>query len=86
MDNVDTLEKAMEEGCKVQPFVESVNVRIDRSRLKVKRGEFDYVSLTGDMLEVDLTVRYQTARVVARMQLVKEMGYPLMFVRRIERA
>ena len=85
VDNVETLEKAMEEGCKVQPFVESVSVRIDRSRLKVKRGEFDYVSLTGDMLEVDLTVRYQTAKVVARMQLVKEMGYPLMFVRRIER-
>ena len=85
VDNVDTLEKAMEEGCKVQPFVESVSVRIDRSRLKVKRGEFDYVSLTGDMLEVDLTVRYQTARVDARMQFVKEMGYPLMFVRRIER-
>ena len=84
-DNVDTLEEAIEEGCRVQPFVESVSVRIDRSRLKVKKGEFDYVSLTGDMLEVDLTVRYGTSRVYARMQLVKEMDYPLMFIQRIER-
>ena len=84
-DNVEILERAIEEGCKVQPFVESVRVRIDRSRLKNKRGEFDYVSLTGEMLDVDLVVAYRTARVEARMEFVEEMNYPLMFVKRIER-
>ena len=84
-DSVGTLEKAIEEGCKVQPFVESVEVRIDRSRLKSKRGEFDYVSLTGEMLDVDLVVRYGDSRVEARMQLVEEMHYPLMFIKRVEK-
>lgn len=84
-DNVETLEKAIEEGCRVQPFVESVKVRIDKSRLKTKRGEFDYMSLTGDMLDVDLAVIYGSSRVEARMQRVEQMNYPLMFIKRIER-
>ncbi|UCE44817.1 MAG: dihydroneopterin aldolase family protein [Methanobacteriota archaeon] len=85
-DSVETLEEAIEEGCRVQPFVESVKVRIDRSRLKEKRGEFDYVSLVGDMLDVELTVCYGTSRVKARMQRIEEMNYPLMFIESIERA
>ena len=83
--SVDTLEKAIEAGCSVQPFVESVKVTIDRNRLKDKRGQFDYVSLTGEMLSVDLVVAYKDARVEARMRYVEEMDYPLMFVRRVER-
>ena len=84
-DSVETLEEAIEEGCRVQPFVESVKVRIDRSKLKEKRGEFDYVSLVGDMLDVELTVCYGTSRVKARMQRIEEMNYPLMFIESIER-
>jgi hypothetical protein len=83
--SADTLEKAMEAGCSVQPFVESVRVSIDRKRLKGKRGQFDYVSLTGEMLSVDLVVVYKGARVEAQMRYVREMDYPLMFISRVER-
>jgi hypothetical protein len=84
-DNVETLEKAIEEGCRIQPFVESVKVQIDKSRLKTKRGEFDYISLTGEMLDVELVVKYKGAVVEAGMRHVKEMNYPLMFIKRISR-
>jgi hypothetical protein len=85
-ENVATLEKAMESGCLVQPFVEKVSVRIDRSKLRKKRGQYDYVSLTGDMLDVSMVVRYKSARVRASMKFVKEMNYPLMFVEAVEKA
>ncbi len=84
-DNVETLEKAIEAGSKVQPFVEDVKVRIDRSKLKTKRSQYDYVSLTGDMLDVTLKVRYGKAMVRASMKLIKEIDYPLMFIEEIER-
>jgi len=83
-ENVEVLERAMEAGIRVQPFVEDVNVRIDRSKLKPKRGQYDYTSLTGDMLEIALTVRYKQVRVEAVMRYVEEMNYPLMFIREIE--
>jgi len=82
-DNVETLERAIEAGCSVQPFVESVDVRIDRSKLRPKRGRYDYVSLTGDMLEVDMVVRYRSARVKASMRYIKEMRYPLMYIEEV---
>jgi hypothetical protein len=82
IENVDTLEKAIAAGSNVQPFVEEVKVKIDRSMLKKKRGEYDYISLTGDMLDVTLTVRYKTATVQATMKYVKEMNYPLMSFRK----
>jgi hypothetical protein len=84
-DNVETLERAIEAGCRVQPFVESVRVSIDRKRLKSKRGQFDYVSLTGEMLSVDLVVAYRDSRVEAQMKYVEEMDYPLMFIRHVKR-
>jgi hypothetical protein len=84
-ENVNTLERAIEAGSKVQPFVEDVKVKIDRSRLKNKRGKYDYVSLTGEMLNVKLTVRYKDVRVKASMRLIKDINYPLMFVESVER-
>jgi len=81
-DNVDTLERAMEAGSEVQPFVKEVHVKIDRTKLRAKRSEYDYVSLTGDMLDVTLVVQYKDARVTAYMKFVEEMNYPLMYIRR----
>ena len=85
-ENVGTLEKAIESGCRVQPFVEKVSVKIDRSKLRSKRGQYDYVSLTGDMLDVSMVVRYKSARVKASMKFVKEMNYPLIFIEAIDKA
>ena len=85
VENVGTLEKAIEAGCLVQPFVERVVVKIDRSKLRRKRGQYDYVSLTGDMLAVSMVLRYKSARVSASMKFIKDMNYPLMFIEAIER-
>src|SRR5512136_2408005 len=59
-ENVGTLEDAIVSGCLVQPFVEKVVVKIDRDKLRRKRGQYDYVSLTGDMLDVSMAVRYKS--------------------------
>ncbi len=85
-DNVRTLEKAMEAGCGVQPFVEKVKVSIDREMLRKKRGQYDYVSLSGEMLNVRMVVRYGRSRVTASMRFVEEMNYPLMFIEKISDA
>jgi len=81
--NVDILEKAIEDGVRVQPFVKSVKVRIDRSALRKKRDEFDYQTLSGNMLEVSLTVEIEQVQVVAEMRYIEELRYPLMFVREV---
>jgi len=84
-DNVDVLEKSIAEGAKVQPFVKDAQVKIDRSRLREKSTEFDYLTLTGDMLDVKLTVQFRNVKVICEMKHIKEMNYPLMYVREVIR-
>jgi len=84
-DSVGTLEHAIEAGSKVQPFVEDVKVTIDRSKLREKKGQYDYVPLTGDMLDVTLVVRFRSTRVRASMKFLRDMNYPLMYIEKIER-
>ena len=82
-ENVETLEKAMEAGSRAQPYVEDVSVRIDRSKLKKKVGQYDYVSLTGDMLDVTIRIAYKGTKLDAGMKFAKEMNYPLMFIKHV---
>lgn len=82
--NVDILERAIEDGVRVQPFVKSVSVRIDRSALRKKRDEFDYQTLTGNMLEVSLTIEIGGVRAMAQMRYIEELRYPLMFVSEVQ--
>lgn len=77
--NVEAVERAMEEGARVQPFVEAVRVRIDRGKLR-GRGPYKYKSLTGDMLDVEVTVRYRGATARCALRYVGELRYPLMHV------
>lgn len=85
-DNVALLEKAIAEGTKTQPFVEDAEVHVSREDLKRKKGEFDYVSLSGNMLTVRLLVEYKDIRVSAGMKFIKEINYPLMYMDKIEKA
>jgi hypothetical protein len=84
-NNVEVMEQAIAEGAKVQPFVKDAKVRIDRSRLREKSTEFDYLTLTGDMLDVTLSVKFREVEVICEMKHIEEMDYPLMFVKDVKR-
>ncbi|MDD1743484.1 MAG: dihydroneopterin aldolase family protein [Methanomassiliicoccales archaeon] len=82
--NVDILERAIEDGVRVQPFVKGVDVHIDRSTLrKKKRDEFDYQTLHGNMLKVKLKIQMENVSVIAEMRFIEELRYPLMFISEI---
>lgn len=77
--NVEALERAIEAGLRVQPFVEDARVRIDRAKIAKRRGApYRYYSVTGDMLDVRVRVRYGPAVAECVMDYVRELRYPLM--------
>jgi hypothetical protein len=82
-NNVEVLEESIAEGAKVQPFVKDANVKIDRSRLREKSTEYDYLTLTGDMLEVSLTLMFKNVEVICEMKHISEMDYPLMYIKEV---
>ena len=84
LDNVEVLEKAIEEGLRVQPFVEDVRIRIDRTGLRNKRHQYDYMSLTGNMLDVQIIIKYNDSVANCKIEYIKELNYPLMFITAME--
>ena len=78
--NVEVLERSIEEGVRIQPFVDDVKVKINRDKLKNTRDEYDYDSMTGDMFDVELKIKYEDSKAVAKLKFIQELNYPLMYL------
>jgi hypothetical protein len=79
-ETIESLQKAIEESIALQPYVESIKVKIDRELMAQKLNQFGYCELTGELLEVEITVKYGSAVVKAGMSYDKKLEYPLMRV------
>jgi dihydroneopterin aldolase len=75
-----SLERAIEKSMELQPCIRKVEVKIDKKILDEADNEYQYLSLTGDMLDVKLVSMYGDVRIVVRMRYVEELNYPLMYV------
>lgn len=80
LSNLSSLENAIRESVKVQPFVTDANVQIDRDLVKKRQGVYKYITLSGDMLNVSITIKYNDEEVIARLRYVEDMDYPLMYI------
>ena len=83
-DSKESLERAMEESLNLQPAIEKVEVEIRFDKLEESMTEFDYTSLTGDMLDVKIHTKVDDVIAVIRIEFIEELNYPLMYVESIE--
>ncbi len=74
------LERAMEQAAIAQPFIKKASVRIKYPKKK-RIHPYDYPELSAEMLEIALVAKYGGARVRVGMRYVRELEYPLMFIR-----
>lgn len=79
-----SLEDAMRNSLNLQPAIEDVEVNIDFTRLDDAMSEFDYTSLTGDMLDVKIHTKVDDVKAVIRIKFIEELNYPLMYVEDIK--
>jgi len=80
---VEVLETAIERSVSLQPWVNSVEVEIDREKVRANESEFGYCELRGEMLDVKVVVRYEKVEVHVRVKYEEDMGYPLMRVEKV---
>lgn len=76
----NSLETSMEESLKLQPAIEDVKVNIRFDKLEESMTEFDYTSLTGDMLDVKIYTKVENVTAIIRIEFIEELNYPLMYV------
>ena len=72
----ENLERAIEDSFRLQPAIEDVEVKINLT----DNTEFDYISLSGDMLDVRIHTVVDDVRAVIRIEFIEELNYPLMYV------
>ena len=80
----DSLKTSMEESLKLQPAIEDVEVEIRFDKLEQAMTEFDYTSLSGDMLDVKIHTKVDNILAIIRIEFIEELNYPLMYVEKIE--
>lgn len=76
----NSLETSMEESLKLQPAIEDVKVNIRFDKLEESMTEFEYTSLTGDMLDVKIYTKVENITAIIRIEFIEELNYPLMYV------
>ena len=81
--SVDSLEESIADAMTLQPCITEVEINIDREILDKIENEFDYISLTGEMLDVKVVSDYSDSRAVIRLKFIDELNYPLMFVEEV---
>jgi len=81
--SVTSLEIAISKSLELQPAIDHVEVAIDLEKIDGAMSDFDYVSLSGDMLNVKIHSRIDNVLVVVRMEFIEELNYPLMYIEKI---
>ncbi len=79
-DTVDGIEKAIKEAMELQPCINEVKIIINREMLGQIKNEFQYVSLSGDMLDIKVFSEYEGHMAIIRMKFIEELQYPLIYV------
>jgi hypothetical protein len=82
--SVESLEKSIENAMILQPCITKVEINIDRQFLEKIKNEYDYISLTGEMLDVKVVSNYSNKRAVIRLKFIEELNYPLMYVEEVD--
>jgi hypothetical protein len=84
LNTVETLEKSIQTAMELQPCISTVQIKINREILEKIKNEFDYISLTGEMLDVKVVSNYSDKRAVIRLKFITELNYPLMYVEEVD--
>ena len=83
-DTISSIEKGIEAAISCQPFVKSVKINLDRGKITGEKStEFDYDEISGKIIRAELIIQFESITIVAKIDWVEDMQYPLMFIEKI---
>ncbi|NVM36640.1 MAG: hypothetical protein HWN81_13675 [Candidatus Lokiarchaeota archaeon] len=81
---IDSIENGIEAAIACQPYVKSIKIILDRDKItKNKSTQFDYDEISGKIIRAELTLKYETIEVIAKIDWIEDLQYPLMFIEKI---
>ena len=78
---INSIEKGIEASISCQPYVKSVKVNLDQSKIQgEKLNQYDYDEITGRVIKANLVLEYDNVEVNAKIDWIEDMEYPLMYI------
>jgi len=82
---IESIERGIEAAISCQPFVKSVKLILDRDKIVgTKSSEFDYDEISGKIIRAEVFIKYENIEILAKIDWIEEMQYPLMFIEKIQ--
>ena len=81
---INSVENGIETAISCQPFVQSVKITLDKGNIKGNKStQFDYDEISGKIIHAKLTVKYDTIEILAKIDWIEDLQYPLMYIEKI---
>jgi hypothetical protein len=79
------IEKGIESSISCQPYVKSVKIHLDEENIRGnKMNQFDYDEICGRNLKAEIALEYKNVHVIAIVEWIKKVDYPLMYIASIK--
>ncbi|TXT55461.1 MAG: Dihydroneopterin aldolase [Promethearchaeota archaeon] len=83
---INSIEKGIQSAISCQPFVETVEINLDRKKILGKKEKpYKYDEIHGEIIKAKIMINYKTTRIIAKVEWVENLMYPLMFIEKIEK-
>jgi len=83
---IQSIERGIESAISCQPYVKSVKINLNREEISGnKESEYDYDEINGKIINAELIVEYESIIVVAKVEWVNQLEYPLMYIEKIHK-
>ena len=81
---IKSIEKGIEAAIRCQPYVKSVKIELVKDKIVGNKSTpFDYDEITGKIIRAELLINYEDIEVLAKIDWIEEMQYPLMYIEEI---
>jgi len=82
---ISSIEKGIESAVSCQPYVKSVKISLNKEKIiGDKSTPFDYDEISGKIISAEIIIEYQSTIVIAKINWVEDLQYPLMYIEKIQ--
>lgn len=82
---IRSIEDGIEAAISCQPYVKLVKLSLNQPQIKGEKShEFDYDEITGKIIRAELHLDYNNISIIAKIDWVSQLDYPLMFIETIK--
>ena len=80
-----SIEKGIEAAISCQPYVKSIKINLDKEKIKGdKKTQFEYDEVSGKIIRAELVIKYESIEILAKVDWIEDLNYPLMFIEKIK--